>query len=115
MTFEQKKEHAIAIMESKHMWKSNYAPPLIKGLWKLGLKIRPLPFMPFWQSTLITGIFFGPLYGLFMWFSVWENNGMAIAVAISMSVMAGILFGIGMAIFNWWLKTHNNLPTWDEL
>lgn len=115
MTFEQKKEHAIAIMESKNMWKSNYAPPLIRGLWKLGLKIRPLPFIPFWQVTLITGNLFGLLYGLSMWFYVWKHSEMTLSVAISASFMAGILFGIAMAVFNWWLKVRNNLPTWNEL
>lgn len=115
MTFEQKKEQAIAIMENKNMWKSNYAPPLIRALWKLGLKVIPLPFMPFWQATLITGIFFGPLYGLFMWFSVWKHGEITLTIAISMSLIAGFLFGVGMACFNWWLKIRNNLPAWDKL
>jgi hypothetical protein len=30
MSFEAKKERAIAIMESKKMWRSNYAPPLLR-------------------------------------------------------------------------------------
>lgn len=94
MIFEQKKEHAIAIMKSKNMWKSNYAPPLIRGLWKIGLKIPPLPFMPFFQVVLLTGIFFGPLYGVFMWVSVWEHTELNLAVAISASFMADILFGV---------------------
>lgn len=33
MSFERKKERALAIMESKKMWRSNYAPPLLRGLW----------------------------------------------------------------------------------
>lgn len=115
MTFEQKKERAIAIMESKNIWKSNYAPPLIRGLWKLGLKIPPVPFMPFWQTTLIMGISFGLVYGIFIWFSAWEHRGMAFSVAIFISFTAGILFGLMMAIFNWWFKKRNNLPTWNEL
>ncbi|HFU8095356.1 TPA: DUF6404 family protein, partial [Escherichia coli] len=28
MPFEQKKARAIALMDSKKMWRSNYAPPL---------------------------------------------------------------------------------------
>ncbi|WP_349626638.1 DUF6404 family protein [Escherichia coli] len=28
MTFEQKKARAIALMDSKKMWRSNYAPPV---------------------------------------------------------------------------------------
>ncbi|CTS00033.1 Uncharacterised protein [Escherichia coli] len=55
MSFEAKKEHAIAIMESKKMWRSNYAPPLLRLAWKAGLKIPPLLFASFWQITLLMG------------------------------------------------------------
>ena len=51
MTFEQKKARAIALMDSKKMWRSNYAPPLLRILWRLGIRLPPLPFMPFWQVT----------------------------------------------------------------
>ncbi|EFX6748704.1 hypothetical protein D7L69_25160, partial [Shigella sonnei] len=47
--FEQKKARAIALMDSKKMWRSNYAPPLLRILWRLGIRLPPLPFMPFWQ------------------------------------------------------------------
>lgn len=46
MTFEQKKARAIALMDSKKMWRSNYAPPLLRILWRLGIRLPPLPFMP---------------------------------------------------------------------
>ncbi|MEJ6226348.1 DUF6404 family protein, partial [Escherichia coli] len=55
MTFEQKKARAIALMDSKKMWRSNYAPPLLRILWRLGIRLPPLPFMPFWQVTLLMG------------------------------------------------------------
>lgn len=63
MGFEAKKKHAIAIMESKKMWRSNYAPPLLHLAWKAGLKIPPLPFASFWQITLLMGGWFGPAWG----------------------------------------------------
>lgn len=55
MTFEQK-ARAIALMDSKKMWRSNYAPPLLRILWRLGIRLPPLPFMPFWQVTLLMGL-----------------------------------------------------------
>ncbi len=57
MTFEQKKARAIALMDSKKMWRSNYAPPLLRILWRLGIRLPPLPFMPFWQVTVLTGAY----------------------------------------------------------
>ena len=55
MNFEEKKERAIAIMESKKMWSSNYAPPLLRLAWRMGVRIPPLPFAPFWQVALLMG------------------------------------------------------------
>lgn len=68
MTFEQKKARAIALMDSKKMWRSNYAPPLLRILWRLGIRLPPLPFMPFWQVTLLMGSLWGISWGCAMWF-----------------------------------------------
>lgn len=38
MAFEDKKKKAIALMEDKKMWRSNYAPPILRLFWKLGVK-----------------------------------------------------------------------------
>lgn len=46
------------------MWRSNYAPPLLRILWRLGIRLPPLPFMPFWQVTLLMGGLWGA-YGVF--------------------------------------------------
>lgn len=73
MGFEAKKKHAIVIMESKKMWRSNYAPPLLHLAWKAGLKIPPLPFASFWQITLLMGGWFGPAWGICMWFFYLEG------------------------------------------
>lgn len=60
MDFEERKQKALAIMASRKMWKSNYAPPLIRLLWWLGVKIPLLPFASFWQVFgLMTGGFSG--------------------------------------------------------
>ncbi|EFM0670327.1 hypothetical protein CD42_005097 [Escherichia coli] len=63
MTFEQKKARAIALMDSKKMWRSNYAPPLLRILWRLGIRLPPLPFMPFWQVAVLTGGLWGTSWG----------------------------------------------------
>lgn len=55
MGFEAKKKHAIAIMESKRMWRSNYAPPLLHLAWKAGLKIPPLPFCLILANHFVDG------------------------------------------------------------
>lgn len=115
MTFEQKKERAIAIMVNKKMWRSNYAPPLLRGLWRLGLKIPPFPFASFWLITGIMGCWFGPVWGLWMWFSTWKNTGMSPAVAAFMSILSGFMFGMLLGVFHMWRKKVNRLPDWKDL
>ncbi len=115
MGFEQKKERAIAIMKSKNMWRSNYAPPLLLGLWKLGIKIPPLPFASFWQITLIMGGGFGTFWGLIMWFSTWQFNEVQPAEAVFRGICSGIIFGVLLAAFHWWRKKANNLPEWKNV
>ena len=115
MSFEAKKERAIAIMESKNMWRSNYAPPLLRLAWKAGFKIPPLPFASFWQITLLMGVWFGPAWGISMWFFTWKDEGMQPGAAFVLSIVAGICFGVLMAAYHWWRKVVNNLPDWDSL
>lgn len=115
MSFERKKERAIAILESKNMWRSNYAPLLIRGLWKLGLKIPPLPFAPFWQIAVIMGVGFGSLWGIFMWFSTWQFSDVQPSEVISRILFSGILYGVVVATFHWWRKKVNDLPEWETL
>lgn len=115
MSFERKKERALAIMESKNMWRSNYAPPLLRGLWTLGLKIPPLPFLSFWQITLMMGLMFSLIWGLVMWFSRWQGMGLQPLWAILWSLTSGVLFGVMMAAFHGWRKKVNKLPDWQDL
>lgn len=76
MDFEARKQKALAIMASRKMWKSNYAPPLIRLMWRLGINIPPLPFAPFWQVFCVMTSSFSVGYGLWMYWMVWRTQGM---------------------------------------
>lgn len=115
MSFERKKERALAIMESKNMWRSNYAPPILRGLWKLGFKIPPLPFASFWQLTISMGFGFGLVWGLIMWFSQWQYMSLEPYEALLKSLFGGIFFGVAIAAFHRWRKKVNKLPEWKDL
>lgn len=115
MSFERKKERALAMMESKHMWRSNYAPPLLRGLWKLGVKIPPLPFVSFWRLTFMMGGIFGLMWGTMMWFYSWQGMGVQLSWAIFWSLSSGVLFGLMVATFHRWRKKVNDLPDWKDL
>ncbi len=115
MTFEQKKARAIALMDSKKMWRSNYAPPLLRILWRLGIRLPPLPFMPFWQVTVLTGGLWGISWGCAMWFIYWGPSGMVAGEAIIISITGGGLSGLCMASFHWWRRKVKRLPSWDDV
>lgn len=84
MTFEQKKPGHCPDGQQK-MWRSNYAPPLLRILWRLGIRLPPLPFMPFWQVTVLTGAY-GAFPGCAMWFIYWGPSGMVAGEAIIISI-----------------------------
>lgn len=115
MTFEQKKARAIALMDSKKMWRSNYAPPLLRILWRLGIRLPPLPFMPFWQVTVLTGGLWGISWGCAMWFIYRGPSGMVAGGAIIISITGGFLSGLLMASFHWRRRKVNRLPPWDDV
>lgn len=73
MDFKARKQKALAIMASRKMWKSNYAPPLIRLMWRLGINIPPLPFAPFWQVFCVMTSSFSVGYGLWMYWMVWRT------------------------------------------
>lgn len=101
-------------------WKARGCGEVIMPLlcylaWKAGLKIPPLPFASFWQITLLMGGWFGPAWGICMWFFTWKDTGIQPGTAFVSSVVAGICFGVLMAAYHWWRKVVNNLPDWDSL
>lgn len=113
--FERRKQKAIALMDSRKMWRSNYAPPLLRGLWKLGLKIPPAPFMSFWHVLVLVSVWYSVVWGLVMYFCTWRAQGMPPLVACVHSLCAGLFFGFFMALFHLWRKKVNGFPDWSEL
>lgn len=91
--FERRKQKAIALMDSRKMWRSNYAPPLLRGLWKLGLKIPPTPFMSFRHVLVLMSVWYSVVWGLVMYFCTWRAQGMPPLVACVHSLCAGLFFG----------------------
>lgn len=115
MTFNEKKERALALMAEKKMWRSNYAPPISRLLWKCGVQIPPPPFASFWLNVLCFGGSMCPLWGLFMWFIIWSSEGYSVLTALQSSLQAGAMFGLFMALFHYWRKRVNKLPDWNSL
>lgn len=54
-------------------------------------------------------------YGLLMYFMVWRPQGMSPLFACAVSLIAGVLFGLTMALFHLWRRSANKLPDWKDL
>lgn len=115
MSFEKKKEAALEELGRSKIWRSNATPPAIQLCWKLGFKIKPPHYNSFLANALITGIPFGIFWGCLMWFFIWENTFINLAIAIPLSLSAGASFGVTMALYYAWSAKKNRLTRWDGL
>ena len=66
MSFASRRTKALELLKATGMWRSNYEPPILRGLWKLGFKIPPPHFVPFWKTTLLASLWFGGAWGIVM-------------------------------------------------
>jgi hypothetical protein len=115
MSFDTQREQALALLAKTGIWQSNYAPPALKGLWALGIKVPPPHFASFGATAVTLGIVFAVFYGAFMWLFVWSVQHMSPRVAIVVSLVAGAFFGLLMAAYYAYGRRKYNLPTWQSL
>jgi len=94
---------------------SNYAPPLYRLLWGLGLIIPPPHFAGFGVNFLFSALLFGPFWGIAMWFLVWSPQGWSAVQALATATLAGVLFGLAMAAYTRHVARKHKLPPWTEL
>ncbi|MGK6868579.1 DUF6404 family protein [Klebsiella pneumoniae] len=114
MDFEARKQKALAIMASCKMWKSNYAPLLIRLLWRLGINIPPAVcsvLAGFWRDGRL---FLRRIRTVDVLDGV-AGPGMPPLFACKISLIAGVLFGLTMALFHLWRRKVNKLPDWKDL
>ena len=115
MSFQDKLEVAQKELNEADIWKSNHNPPISVLLRKLGFNIRPFHYCSFKSNFLTASVWFGGVWGLFMWFTSWQSNGMTIQAALISSFFAGIFFGLFMALYYKRSAKKNNLSDWQTL
>jgi len=98
--------------KNKGMKPTAYRPPIDIFIEKLGIQCPPILFWSLPAVVITNGIVFAIFWGLFMSFTSWK--GQAVEHSIFASLIAGILFGIGMAVFHLRTKKKLGLTTWDN-
>jgi hypothetical protein len=114
MSFEQKLAAALRLLRSTGIWRSSYAPPLLRLLWKLGVRVPPPHFLRFAESFLLMGTFFGGFWGLLMWILLWSRQGASFAFAFLASAFAGGAFGFLMASYYRYGRYRHQIPLWRD-
>ena len=113
--FAKRKEAAFEVMKAKGIKPSNYAPPLLRLLWSIGVEVRPPHFAGFWSTAAWMGAFFGLGWGGVMWVLSWDAKGIPLKGVAAMVVGAGAIFGLAMAAYYANDRKKHALPSWDEL
>lgn len=115
MSFEEKYQRAQEELASTNIKKPNANPPIFLFLHKLGVKVPPPHYNHFLGNLLLTGSFFGVVWGLIMYISMWRNQYMPAQTAILTAACAGLFFGIFMAGYFKVSAKKNKLSQWKDL
>lgn len=96
--------------------KSSYHPPILTLYRSLGWQVRP----PHYNSFLSNIVLFGLPFGIMMFFAialrfVGLHFLLWISLSLLLTIVAGLLFGLGMAGYYKFSAYINRLSTWEEL
>ena len=114
MTFEKKLEAAISLLESTGIWRSNYAPPFIRLLCRLGLRIPPPHFMRFIENVALTCGLFGVGWVVLTWITLGSSTSASLVPAVIAAVVIGLLFGVPMAAYYRHGARKHGIPLWKD-
>lgn len=114
MTNLDKRNAALQLLRRTSIKPSNYQPPALRLLWRMGVDARPPHFCSFLYNALFSGALFGLVWGGFMWLTLWQGSQGPLRAA-GIAALAGVAFGLGMAGYYAYGKRVHALPSWDEL
>ncbi len=115
MTSNARREEALKLLAATGLNRLNYAPPVIRTLWRMGFDIPPPHFASFFYSAALSGTSFAVVWGLLMWLMLSLSHGVSIPVLICLAAFAGLFFGVAMAGYYAIGRRKYHLPKWEAL
>jgi len=115
MNFEKRREVALALLQKTGIWRSNYKPPILRLLWRIGFDAPPPHFASFFANFILSGVSFGTIWGFVMWFALWSPQGMPFSRAAFAAFLAGLYFGLVMAVYYRYSARKHSLPKWSDI
>ncbi len=113
--FEAKREEALRLLKASGMRESNYLPPIVRLLWRLGFQVPPPHFVGAPAVALVAGVFFGVTWAALMWLVLWRATEFSFVHALMAAALAGLLFGVSMSAYYAYGRKKHRLPTWNDL
>lgn len=114
-TYESRYAAALAELEATPIWLVNAVPLGHHFLKSFGVKPRPPHYMPFWRTALSQGLYFAVIWGAFMYFIEWHDDGMPLGQQLTFAGTAGAFFGISISVYYWYGRWRHKLTDWDAL
>ncbi|WP_435928481.1 DUF6404 family protein [Dryocola sp. BD613] len=115
MDFEAKKQRALFLLAQTGIWKSNYAPPFVRLLWRFRFNCPPPHFLPYYVVFLDYAFYFGLAWGAIMWLLQWHTGSTDLMMALLQMLSAGVLFGFFMAGYYAFGRRYYRLPKWKDV
>ena len=115
MTFKEERDLALDRLSATTIRPANYAPPIYRVMWWLGLPLAPPHVSGFVTNALVAAGYFSVLFGgvvtgtrvlLGQTAANWHAAGQTWLIA---GVPAGCVFGLGMATYYLWSARKHGL------
>jgi hypothetical protein len=115
--FEVRKAAALRLLAQTSMRQRDYAPPLFRLLWRLGVRIPPPHFMGFVPSAVLFGVTFALICAPLIWLLTlvlpWPEMGLP--SLLFRAALAGLIFGLWIAARFARTRRKFQFPKWNDL
>jgi hypothetical protein len=110
--FKAKLDIALRLMESRGMWRSNYAPDIYRFLWFFGARIRPPHFARPIACAAFHTLEAYAISWMLLILARWLDYSLPVAILTIGAPVAGPIFGVLIAVYYRCNARRHGLPHW---